>query len=490
MAGPVAGTLLLELGSDSIEDLHLGACSHMVAQLPRASVISMATLTFRLGQGSILDMTSVDWSELLGFSSVTRSANLLRIHDGTIHYATFHGSNLAYGGVGPGGLKSGAVTALKLAPAGQVIFDATGLSVGGRALAGAYAASNDAKVSQLLLSGNDLLRATDLAETLAGYAGADTIHAWGGNDKIFGGLGHDKLYGGTGNDTLLGEAGNDLLVGGSGSDTLYGHQGVDTLQGDVESDALYGDDGNDLLHGGAGNDTLYAGNGNDIARGNQGDDVLYGESGNDHVGGDDGRDLIFGGTGDDTIYGGAGNDTLYGEAGNELMAGGVGNDWMAGGPGNDLLLGDAGHDLLYGEVGADRLRGAAGNDRLYGGAGNDTLYGGAGADSLYGGAGADVFVFIDLPDSLRMSHDYIDDFSSSQRDRMDLSGMDADLTSNGNQDFAYIGTRAFSGEAGELRWVRTTSATFVQGDMNGDAVADLDIRIGKSVDLHRSDFLL
>lgn len=450
----------------------------------------MATLTLRLGPGSIRDMTSVDWSELLGFSNAIRGTSVLRVHDGITHYAVFNGSNLAYGGTGPGGLKAGTITALKLAPAKQVVFDATGLLVNGTALAGAYAVSNDAKVSQLLLSGNDLVRATDQAETLVGYAGADTIYALGGDDKIFGGIGHDKLYGGVGNDTLLGEAGNDLLVGGLGSDTLYGHQGADTLQGDAGNDALYGNDDHDLLHGGAGNDTLYAGNGNDVVWGGLGDDALYGEAGNDMAFGGDGRDVIFGGTGNDTIQGGAGNDTLYGEAGNDWMSGGVGNDWLAGGTGNDLLLGDAGHDVLYGEDGADHLKGAAGNDRLYGGAGNDTLHGGAGPDSLYGGAGADVFVFIDMSDSPRTSRDYIDDFSSSQRDRIDLSGISANLTLSGNEDFTYIGNRAFSGEVGELRWVRTASATYVQADLDGDAVADLDIRIGKSIDLHLSDFLL
>ena len=450
----------------------------------------MATLTFRLGRGSIRDMTLVDWSDLLGFSSVTRNANLLRLQDGTTQSAVFQGSNLAYGGRGPGGLKSGTITSLELAPAGQVIFDATGLFVDGVALASAYAASNDANVSQLLLSGNDLLRGTDLAETLAGYAGTDTIYGSGGNDKIFGGLGHDKLYGGTGNDTLLGETGNDLLVGGLGSDTLYGHQGADTLQGDVGNDALYGSDDNDLLYGGAGNDTLYTGNGHDIAWGGPGDDVLYGEAGNDGVWGSEGRDSIFGGIGNDTIYGGAENDSLYGEAGHDSMSGGVGNDWIAGGPGNDVLVGDAGHDALYGEVGADHLKGAAGNDRVYGGAGNDTLYGGAGADSLYGGAGADVFVFVDRQDATPTGRDYIDDFSSSLGDKIDLSGMDADLTSSGNQDFTFIGTRAISGEAGELRWVRSASATYVRADMDGDTVPDLDIQIGKSIDLNLLDFLL
>ncbi|MCZ0964394.1 calcium-binding protein [Paracoccus benzoatiresistens] len=452
--------------------------------------LGMATITLKPGGDFIRDMTLIDWSELLEFSGIARNSNLLRIQSGAGCYAVFRGSNLAYGGIGPGGLKSGTVTTLKLASVGQVIFDATGLWVSGMALASAYAASNDAKVSQLLLSGHDLLRGTDLADTLAGYTGADTVYGFGGNDKIFGGLGNDKLYGGSGNDTLLGEFGNDLLFGGLGGDTLFGHQGADTLLGDAGNDALYGGDGNDLLNGGTGNDTLYTGNSNDTASGGLSNDVLYGEAGNDSMSGGDGQDSIFGGIGNDTISGGADNDRLYGEADNDLISGGAGDDWIAGGPGDDRLLGDTGNDVLYAEAGADHLQGGTGNDRLYGGEGNDALYGGTGIDSLYGGAGADVFVFVDRSDSIPKGRDYIDDFSSFQRDRIDLSAMDALITQSGNQDFTYIGRQTFSGEAGELRWVRTAAATFVQADLNGDAVADFALHIGKSIDLHLSDFLL
>ena len=128
--------------------------------------------------------------------------------------------------------------------------------------------------------------------------------------------------------------------------------------------------------------------------------------------------------------------------------------------------------------------------QVYGGAGDDIFHGGSGPDSLYGGAGADVFVFVDRVDSPSPKRDYLDDFSASQRDRIDLSGMDADLKQSGNQDFTYLGPQTFSGKAGELRWVRTASETSVEADLNGDAVADFAIQVGKSIDLNLSDFLL
>lgn len=450
----------------------------------------MATIILRPGKNPIWDMTLLDWSQLLGFSYVDRGMDLLRIHGEASNFAVFRGSSFAYDGSGPGGLSSGTIATLRLSSSGQVVLDMTGLSVSATALARAYGASDDTKFSELLLFGNDLVQGTALAETLIGYAGADTIYGLGGSDKIFGGTGSDRLFGGAEEDTLLGEDGNDLLVGGSGSDTLYGSDGTDTLQGDAGHDKLYGENGSDVLNGGSGNDTLYAGTGNDTASGGEGDDILYGEAGADSMAGNEGHDLIFGGIGNETIYGGAGNDRLYGEAGNDWISGGRGNDWIAGGAGNDRMLASEGDDLVYAEAGADYLHGGAGKDRLYGGAGNDTLYGGASIDSLYGGAGADVFVFTDKFDSTPTGRDFLDDFSSLQNDKIDLTRMDADLTQSGNQDFLYLGTRAFSGEAGELRWVRTASATYVQGDLDGDKMADFAIQIGKSIDFDSSDFLL
>ena len=90
----------------------------------------------------------------------------------------------------------------------------------------------------------------------------------------------------------------------------------------------------------------------------------------------------------------------------------------------------------------------------------------------------------------RRARDHIDDFTHAEGDRIDLVAIDADSLADGNQAFTYIGEQSFSGTAGELRWLRTADATYVQADVNGDRVADLAIIIGKSIDLHASDFLL
>ena len=450
----------------------------------------MAKIILRPGQGALRDMTQIDWSQVLGFASISRSPSALRLYDNAANEALLSGTGLAYGGGGPGGLRSGTVEALHITRAGKTLFEASGLSVAAASLATVYAASNDLGFTKLLLAGHDRILATDLAETLAGYGGNDTILGMGGDDKIFGGAGHDVLSGGSGNDALLGESGNDLLLGGSGNDRLYGDIGNDTLSGDDGNDALYGGDGDDRMLGGSGNDSLYAGNGNDLAFGGTGDDQLYGEAGNDRLFGDTGNDTLYGGTGNDTMDGGFGNDTLYGEAGDDLIFGGFGDDWLAGSDGNDRLYGGQGNDTLFGETGADLLNGGSGNDRLYGAAGNDTLIGGIGADSLYGGAGADLFVFVSLSDSTSKSRDYIDDFTRADGDRIDLSALDADSGQRGLQDFTYIGKQDFSGDAGELRWVRKASATYVQADVDGDGAADLVILIGKSIDLSRTDFIL
>jgi len=76
------------------------------------------------------------------------------------------------------------------------------------------------------------------------------------------------------------------------------------------------------------------------------------------------------------------------------------------------------------------------------------------------------------------TNDQIHDFSSSDNDRIRLDFVDAN-TSNGtatNDSFAFIGTSAFHGTAGELRYQLINGNTFVQGDLDGDGVADFFIR--------------
>ncbi len=60
----------------------------------------------------------------------------------------------------------------------------------------------------------------------------------------------------------------------------------------------------------------------------------------------------------------------------------------------------------------------------------------------------------------------------------------------GNQAFAFIGTDAFTGAAGELRFEQSATDTFVQGDLNGDSVADFWIKLNGLHTLGSGDFVL
>ena len=113
---------------------------------------------------------------------------------------------------------------------------------------------------------------------------------------------------------------------------------------------------------------------------------------------------------------------------------GVGNDTLTGGAGNDTLLGGRGADKLLGE------------------AGTDTLQGGFGADTLTGGTEADTFRFDDVADSrLSSGFDTITDFVAGV-DKINLSQVDANAPTDANEAFTFIGSAAFSGVAGQLRF--------------------------------------
>ena len=174
-----------------------------------------------------------------------------------------------------------------------------------------------------------------------------------------------------------------------------------------------------------------------------------------------GHDTVYAGSGNDTVISGAGNDTLYGGSGNDKLYGGDDNDVLNGGSGLDQLFGDAGIDLLNGGTGDDTLSGGAGRDTLNGGADNDTLIGGSGADTLIGGYGADTFKFTDATD-LGFGHtDVIKDFSRTQLDRIDLSGIDANDTLKGNQAFRLV--NGPSAEAGTMWLGEFHEATSADG---------------------------
>lgn len=142
---------------------------------------------------------------------------------------------------------------------------------------------------------------------------------------------------------------------------------------------------------------------------------------------------------------------------------------------------------LTGTAGADTLVGGAGDDILSGLKGNDRLQGNGGADVLRGGGGADTFVYKLASDSTLASTDLISKFTQGV-DKIDLSAIDA-VTGGNDNAFAWIGSGAFTGAAGQLRIASVADDILLQGDVNGDGVADLAIRVD-AASLAASDVLL
>ena len=257
-----------------------------------------------------------------------------------------------------------------------------------------------------------------------------------------------------------------------------------------------------------------------------------------------GHDRLEGNALANRLEGQAGNDTLYGAAGNDYMGGGTGADRMDGGAGNDFYIVDDAGDVvieslsysqgggidtvrafidyvqplnvelvrlgnldgtatlnavgnsapgtLVGNAGANSLSGGYGDDQVNGNGGNDRLAGDHGRDTLVGGAGADTFVYAALSDSRAgaASRDVINGFERGA-DRIDLAAVDA-VSGGGNDAFRFVGTAAFSGTAGELRLqgLGGANAVLVEADVDGDAVADMQLFVNLTTTLGAEDFLL
>ncbi|MET1109884.1 MAG: M10 family metallopeptidase C-terminal domain-containing protein [Allosphingosinicella sp.] len=123
-----------------------------------------------------------------------------------------------------------------------------------------------------------------------------------------------------------------------------------------------------------------------------------------------------------------------------------------------------------------RLFGGRANDTLKGGSQSDLLHGNLGADVLTGNGGADVFRYDSTAESNAGAMDQITDFTPGA-DKLDLSRIDANGLAAGDQAFAWIGSAAFSGVAGQLRAFQSGGAWILQGDIDGDAVADLVVAL-------------
>ena len=281
---------------------------------------------------------------------------------------------------------------------------------------------------------------TPQADVLTGGAGDDNIVAFGGDDVAVGGAGADAISAGDGADFIDGGDGRDVIFAGAGDDQVFGGDHADIIYGDAGADRIFGEQGNDLITAGAGDDTVFGGAGNDL---------IVAEIG-------DGNDIYFGDEGD----GGTGIDTLDMSATTAAVTVNLGN-----GP---LMKGSASSS----QTGSDTLWGI---ENVNTGSGNDTITASNAVNVMDGGAGNDTFKFLT---TAAADGDTILGFEPG--DRIDLSGIDANLGLAGDQGFTIISGAAFTA-AGQLAISFESRAdgdfTIVQGNIDGNLGADFKIAI-------------
>lgn len=404
--------------------------------------------------------------------------------------------------------------------------------------------------SKVILSGigaDEMLTGTAYGDTINGREGSDTLVGGAGADRLDGGSGIDTAsYAGAAKGVVVsltapvdntGDAKGDVFVsiekfvGSSHADTFTGKATADDFSGGAGNDKLSGGGGNDLLNGGAGADKLIGGTGIDTASyadatasvhanlashgANTGDaagdtyssiENVTGTNFGDELTGNAGANALDGGAGDDLLIGGAGADALIGGDGFDVVSYATASKGVTANMNTpssntgdakgdtyssiELLVGSTHADVLVGDAGNNLFQAGSGNDVIKGGGGDDQIYGEAGADVLYGGSGADVFWFAHASDigTSKNACDTIMDFKQSEKDLIELSQIDADIHSHGQQAFNFIGTSAFSKTAGELRFQTTSSDTYIYGDTDSDGKADFVLHLGTVVHLTSADF--
>jgi Ca2+-binding RTX toxin-like protein len=358
-------------------------------------------------------------------------------------------------------------------------------------------------------------------ENLTGSAYDDVLRTLGTASIIDGGPGADTMEGRAGGDIYYVDNAGDLVIeaaGGGNDEVRIRNLASYTLTDYVErltntTNYMFTGFGNSLnneLNGGTTVDYLHGGMGHDTLNGGDGDDQLYGDGEHDILNGGAGSDLMFGGDGNDTYYveyegdtvtelAGEGTDTVYTTLTNYMLSdwvenlyfNGVGDPALnfTGSNAGNIIFGRGNDDLLDGLGGVDELYGYVGNDVLHGGTGEDLLVGGAGADVLTGGSSGDMFRFSDGDSGTGGGADRITDFVNWD-DKIDLRGVDANAIVAGDQAFSFIGTAAFSGTAGELRFAFDGTDTWLQGDTTGDGVSDFEIVFTGNIALFATDFYL
>lgn len=189
------------------------------------------------------------------------------------------------------------------------------------------------------------------------------------------------------------------------------------------------------------------------------------------------------------------NDQLHGSDSRNILTGGDGFDFIIGNGGDDYLVGGFGHDFFHGGLGQDWIV----MDELNWGkltqTGTNTTYNYNGRFSRDLEQSGNMVSYKSVNESTVSNADVIDGFVVGD-DLLDLTGIDANTKRAGNQQFDDVIVTNFTKKAGQLKISSFTnlvdnhnysvsnaangyrlSGTELQGDVNGDGVADFAVKL-------------
>ena len=198
---------------------------------------------------------------------------------------------------------------------------------------------------------------------------------------------------------------------------------------------------------------------NNKITGNKARNIIDGKKGGDKMKGNDGDDVYYVDDKRDRVleYADQGIDKVFSSI-TEQLSDNVENLTLTGtnainGIGNNL------DNIIIGNNAKNKIVGKEGRD---------IITGNRGKDKLTGGEDADRFVYTSIRDSgpARKKRDVITDFSSFE-DQIDLSQIDADPLTSGNQPLVFIGSEKFS-EAGQVRFNKGMLSVNIDGDLKSD----------------------
>ncbi len=457
------------------------------------------------GTGIINRSAIIDNQAQYGGGGVESRGTSLTISDSTI------AGNLAYGGSygsGDGGgiaaysgdlvIRNSTITS-NIATQG---YEAGGR--GGGISVSIYSASATLDIANTIVAGNQVVGAEASDADIEGAITRSNGHNIFGSTVTGAGVGDRQLVdpatvfaatdpatgGGMVNDDgivqLLGDVANPALGGAdrfasSSTDQLGVHRPTPSL---TNPDIGAAESGFVPSHASSLNNDSIIGNGRaNTLNGLAGDDFLKGLAGKDTLNGGDGNDFLEGNGGKDCLNGGAGIDIAnYGDSNKSVRV-----DLRGDAPGDtDTAKRGDGNDTLTGIEGAI---GGGGRDRFWGDSGDNWFQGGKGKDTFTGGDGQDLYDY-NLTTASRpgSGRDVITDFHHLT-DKIDLSGIDADTTTAGDQAFHWVGSAALTGP-GELGFFTSGGNTIILASTDGDRGAEFQIQLNGVPGVSALDFYL